>query len=340
MLDLSLICLQKAQDQVTGPPNLGYFCFNALKRHINGGTTMTIAKLNADFAIDGRLKVVEGPGGLPMLDINTDQAQARISPYAGQVLSFKPAGQKDDLLFLSKSAYYAPGKAIKGGVPICWPWFGPDPEGKGRPGHGFVRNRPWVLRSTEALGDGRIQVRLGLTDSDETRAIWDHAFDLELQATIGSTLDVALTTRNTGSAAFALSQGLHTYFTVGDIAKTQVQGLDGCAYVDNMDGGAKKVQHGAIEVGGETERIYSGVNGVLEIEDKALNRRITIRPSGSASAVVWNPWAATAASMADLGDDDYKTSLCVETINAGTDGLQIAPGDEHRLGVEYGLAGV
>ncbi|MCR4379136.1 MAG: D-hexose-6-phosphate mutarotase [Rhodospirillales bacterium] len=301
---------------------------------------MTIAKLNADFAIDDRLKVVEGPGGLPMLDVATAKAQARISPYAGQVLSFRPAGQKDDLLFLSKSAYFAPGKAIKGGVPICWPWFGPDPEGKGRPGHGFVRNRAWSLRSTEELSDGRIQVCLGLCDSDETRAIWDHAFDLELRITIGDTLGLALTTRNNGKVAFPLSQALHTYFAVGDITKTQVQGLDGRTYIDKMDGSAKKVQHGAVTIDGETDRIYTDVHGNLEVEDKALNRRITIRPRGSASAVVWNPWAATAASMGDLGDEDYKVMLCVETTNADPDVVQVGPGDEYCLGVEYGLTGV
>lgn len=301
---------------------------------------MTIAKLNADFAIDGRLKVVEGPGGLPMLDVATAKAQARISPYAGQVLSFRPAGQKDDLLFLSKSAYFAPGKAIKGGVPICWPWFGPDPEGKGRPGHGFVRNRSWVLRSTEELSDGRIQVCVGLCDTDETRAIWDHAFDLELRVTIGDTLDLALTTRNNGKVAFPLSQALHTYFAVGDIAKAQVQGLDGRTYIDKMDRSAKKVQHGAVTIDGETDRIYTDVHGGLEVEDKALNRRITIRPRGSASAVVWNPWAATAASMGDLGDEDYKVMLCVETTNADPDIVHVAPGDKYCLGVEYGLTGV
>ncbi|OEJ64022.1 D-hexose-6-phosphate mutarotase [Magnetovibrio blakemorei] len=299
---------------------------------------MNAADLNTKFAIDGRVCVVEGPGGLPMIDITTDKAQARISLYAGQVLSFKPTGQSTDLMFLSDTAYYAPGKAIKGGAPICWPWFGPDPEGKGRPGHGFVRNRPWNLLATEELSDGRIQVHVGLHDTQETRAIWDQAFELELCVTISETLDVALITRNTGTTAFALSQALHTYLAVGDIAKAQVIGLDGTTYIDKMDGGVEKVQHGPVKIDGETDRIYTGVSGMLQVEDAALSRCITITPRGSASAVVWNPWAATAASMGDLGDDDYKIMLCVESTNAGPDIIDVAAGGEHSLGVTYALS--
>jgi glucose-6-phosphate 1-epimerase len=298
---------------------------------------MTTAQLNADFAIDGRLRVVEGDGGFPIVDIATTHAQAKISLYAGQVLSFQPTGQHDDLLFLSQTAYYVTGKAIKGGVPICWPWFGPDPEGKGRPGHGFVRNRPWNLLGTAELPDGRMQVRLGLVDTPETRTIWDHAFELELVVTVGHELDVALTTRNKGAAAFALSQGLHTYLAVGDIDRVKVHGLDGFAYLDNLHGCAPRVQQGAVVVSGETDNIYLDVDNVLEVEDLALKRRITITSRGSASAVVWNPWAATAASMADLGDDDYKRMLCVEATNTRTDTITLAPGGEHCLAANYAL---
>lgn len=299
---------------------------------------MTTAQLNTDFAIDGRLAVVEGAGGFPVVEITTPQAKAKISVYAGQVLSFQPTGQKDDLLFLSQSAYYATGKAIKGGVPICWPWFGPDLEGKGRPGHGFVRNRPWNLLGTAQLPDGRVQARLGLVDTAETRAIWDHAFELELTVTVGHELDVALTTRNKGDAAFPLSQGLHTYLAVGDIDQVKVHGLDGFAYLDNLHGCAQKVQQGAVIIAGETDNIYLDVGNVLEVEDLGLNRRITITSRGSASAVVWNPWASTAASMADLGDDDYKRMLCVEATNTRTDTVTVAPGGEHCLAANYALA--
>lgn len=297
---------------------------------------MTIQDLEARFGIPGRVRIAAGPGGFAMIEVASEAAQAVISPYAGQVLSFRPHGH-EDLLFLSGSAYYADGKAIKGGVPVCWPWFGPDPEGKGRPGHGFVRNRAWDLLGTAVLDDGRVQVRLGLADSEETRAVWPHAFSLELQATVGATLEVALITRNRGTAAFALSQGLHTYFRVGDIDRVRVLGLDDCLYSDKMDGGAEKRQQGAVTITGETDRVYGGVFEPLEIEDTALGRRITITAEGSSSAVVWNPWSATARAMADLGDDDWRVLLCVETTNAGPDVVDLAPGAEHRLAASYAL---
>lgn len=301
---------------------------------------MTIERLNAEFGIAGKLSVVAGPGGLPMVDIDTGTAKARVSVYAGQVLSFRPAGQAADLMFLSEKAYYADGKAIKGGMPVCWPWFGPDPEGKGRPGHGFVRNRAWTLRGTEALADGRVRVRVGLIDTEETRAVWPESFDLEVQVTVGASLETALVTRNKGTAPFPLTQALHTYFRVGDIGRVKVTGLDGRTYIDKMDGGKEKTQQGAVAIAGETDRIYTGVAGPLAIEDGALGRRIVISAAGSASAVVWNPWAATAASMADLNDDDYKVMICVETTNAGPDVVQVPAGGEYRLVATYAVEGL
>jgi glucose-6-phosphate 1-epimerase len=299
---------------------------------------MMIAQLNADFAIPGRLSVVEGVGGLPMIKITSELAEATISLYGGQVLSFQPAGQLDDLLFLSDTAYYAQGKAIKGGVPICWPWFGPDPDGKGRPGHGFVRNRLWTLLGTENFRDGSIQVRIGLSDTSETRTIWDFGFELELQITIATALDMVMITRNTGTDAFPLSQALHTYLAVGDISMTHLLGLEGCTYIDKMDDGQEKVQSGVIVISEETDRIYTGTSGELTVEDLSLKRRITITSKGSNSAVVWNPWAETAASMGDLGDDDFKRMICVETTNAGPDVVNVAPGRDHVLAATYALS--
>lgn len=298
---------------------------------------MDIRDLARRFGIDNRVAITEGAGGLVMVKVKTDLATAIISTYAGQVLSFRPRGH-EDLMFLSDTAYYAPGKAIKGGMPVCWPWFGADPEGKGRAAHGFVRNRQWDLRATETLADGRVKIVMGLTDTEETRAIWPHAFDLGLEVTIGSALDVALVTGNRGTTPFDLSQALHTYFRIGDIDRTRILGLDGCRFIDKMDGSAEKTQGGAVVITGETDRIYTGVANPLEIQDAGLDRTIRIDATGSASAVVWNPWVATAKAMADLGDEDYLRMVCVETTNAGPDVIHVAPGGEHRLTVRYSVS--
>ncbi len=296
---------------------------------------MIAERLDSQFRIGDRLRITEAKAGFPMVAINTPLARAVISVYAGQVLSYQPHDQEADLLFLSDGAYYQPGKAIKGGVPVCWPWFGPDPDGRGRPGHGFVRNRPWTLRDVAEEQGGAITVRLGLVDTAETREIWDHAFDLELDVRVGTTLDMALVTRNRGGSPFSLSQGLHTYFRVGDINRVTVTGLAGHRFIDKMDGGLEKTQDGAVTIAGEVDRIYTGVVGPLAIEDRGLGRKIAISTAGSASAVIWNPWQATAKSMADLGDEDYRTLLCVETTNAGPDVVSVPADGEHRLSAVY-----
>jgi glucose-6-phosphate 1-epimerase len=300
---------------------------------------MDIAELNALHAIDGTLKVVEGQGGLPMVEVENEHATALISLQAGQVLSYRPAGAAQDLLFLSERAYFAPGKAIKGGVPICWPWFGADPEGRGRPAHGFVRSLPWALRSTEALADGSTRVTLGIADDAATRAQWPHAFELLMEATLGPRLSVALITRNAGDSAVCITQALHTYFHIGDAERVRVLGLEGCRYIDKSAGGgdAVIVQEGAVTVAGEVNRIYEQVPPVLTIEDPALGRRIRIAASHSSTCIVWNPWVETARSMADLDDEDYRIMLCVETANAASESVEVPAGGEVRLGAEYSI---
>lgn len=173
---------------------------------------MNLEQLNTAFEIPGQVKFVEGKGGLPLIEINSEKANAVISIHAGQVLSYQPHNETEDVMFLSEKAYYQDGKAIKGGAPICWPWFGPDPEGQGRPGHGFVRNRPWNVIATEAIGNGEIKIILGLNDTEETRAIWPHAFELTQEIRIGDSLNLALITRNTGNESFSITQAFHTYF--------------------------------------------------------------------------------------------------------------------------------
>ena len=288
-----------------------------------------------EYEIENELQVVDIEHGFTYIEINNAKAHATISTYAGQVLSYRPKTQKDDLLFVSDKAYYADGKAIKGGIPVCWPWFGADPDDLGRPAHGFVRNRLWEIAGTESLDDGSTRVVLELVDSDETRKLWPNPFRLSIEITVGDSLRVALVTNNTGSESVTISQALHTYFYVGDIAQVKVLGLDGAHYLDKVEGFAEKTQSGAVTVDSEVDRIYTGVTGQLVIEDASLGRKIRIASTGCSTAVVWNPWQAIAASMADLDDDDYKRMICVETANAGPETVQIAAGDEYRLEAEY-----
>lgn len=296
---------------------------------------MNIESLNAEFGILDRLSCVEGPGGLVQARVRNIHAEAVVSTYGGQVLSYQPMGDPDDLLFVSNAAYYSEGKAIKGGVPICWPWFGPDPEGLGRPSHGFVRNRQWDFIAASVLDDNAMRLVLGLESSDETHAIWPNDFALRVEITVGRSLRLELKTTNMGDKAFDLTQALHSYFRVGDIHSTEVLGLAGKQFIDKLNGGVAKTQVGVVSIEGEVDRIYAGVRDDLTIEDPGLERRIVISSTGSNSAVVWNPWADTAAKMADLGDDDFEHMLCVETTNAGEDVVHVNPGETFCLSAEY-----
>lgn len=288
-----------------------------------------------EYEIENELQFVDIEHGFTYIEINNAKAHATISTYSGQVLSYRPKSQKDDLLFVSDRAYYEEGKAIKGGIPVCWPWFGADPDDLGRPAHGFVRNRQWEVTGSESLANGSTKVILGMVDSDETRKIWPHTFKLSIEITVGDSLKLALVTRNSGDERITISQALHTYFYVGDISKVQVLGLDGIDYLDKVDGFAEKTQSGPVTINGEVDRIYKGVTGELVIEDESLGRKIRIASSGCSTAVVWNPWSEIAASMGDLDDDDYKKMICVETANAGPETVEIAADSEYRLEAEY-----
>ena len=289
----------------------------------------------SEYEIEDELQFVEIEHGFTYIEINNARAHATISTYSGQVLSYRPKGQQADLLFVSDKAYYEDGKAIKGGIPVCWPWFGADPDGRGRPAHGFVRNRQWEVSASESLADGSTRVVLCLTDSDETRNIWPHPFKLSIEITVGDSLRVALVTHNTGDKGVTISQALHTYFHVDDISKVRVLGLDGTEYLDKVDDSARKTQSGAVTIDGEVDRIYEGVSGELVIDDASLGRKIRIASRGCSTAVVWNPWIEIAASMGDLGDNDYRKMLCVETANAGPESIEIGAGGEYRLEAEY-----
>ena len=291
----------------------------------------------SQYEIDGELQFIEIEHGFVYAEINNTRAHATVSTYSGQLLSYRPKDRQEDLLFVSDKAYYEAGKAIKGGIPVCWPWFGPDPENRGRPAHGFVRNRQWQVSGSESLADGSTKIILSITDNEATRALWPHPFRLDIEITVGDTLRVELVTHNTGNDSITISQALHSYFRVGDITRVSVLGLDGIDYIDKANDSARKTQAGPLTISAEVDRIYTDTSGDLTIDDASLERKIAITSSGCSTAVVWNPWVEIAASMADLDDDDYLQMLCVETANAGPETVTITAGDCYRLTAEYSI---
>jgi glucose-6-phosphate 1-epimerase len=288
----------------------------------------TLETLNSRFSMAGALCFTEVGAGLPVADITTPHATARIAIQGAQVLAWQPTGQKP-VIWVSKAAVYAPGKGVRGGVPVCWPWFGALPGQT--MAHGFVRTRMWAVREAAIDSAQQVVLRLGLRDDASTRLVWDFAFDLELVVTVGERLTMALVTRNTGDAAFTITDALHTYFCVGDIAQTQVHGLDNTAYLDKLQDFAQVQQSGAVAFSAETDRVYIATCADCLIDDAALGRSLRVAKSGSASTVVWNPWSEREKAFVDMAAGEYRSMVCVETCNAGPDQISVAPGQTHTL---------
>lgn len=293
--------------------------------------------LNSQFAINDTLQFEQDEGGFIMIAINNQFARARISTYAGQLLSYQPLDEDHDLLYLSQQAVYDDGQAIRGGAPVCWPWFGDDRSGLGLPSHGFVRNQLWQVVETSTLNDGSTSVTLLLTDTDESRAVWPHQFELYIEFIVGKKLTISLTTKNTGDKTFSFTQALHTYFNISDIEKVHVSGLASKYYLDKLDKFELKIQQGDIVIDREIDRIYQSAPYMVHLNDAGFERKVAISSTGGHTTVVWNPWSEAVASIKDLDKDSYRRFICIETVNAADDDVVLAAHEQHTLSAVYSI---
>jgi glucose-6-phosphate 1-epimerase len=272
-----------------------------------------------------------GGGGLDRLLVTAPAGSAEIYLHGAQVTGWRPAGG-DDVLFLSTRSRFAAGTAIRGGVPICFPWFGPHPTDPSAPSHGFARVLPWRLLGARDAGDD-VVVELGLQDSAETRAgAWPHPFRATYRVTVGATLRLELEVTSTGTEPVTFEEALHTYLAVGDVRRIEVTGLEGTGYRDKVAGGA--LVAGAadpVRLTGETDRVYLGTDATGVVRDPAGGRDVVVGKDGSATTVLWNPWAEAAAAMADLADDEWTGMVCLETANVGDAAVTLAPGATHTM---------
>jgi glucose-6-phosphate 1-epimerase len=291
-------------------------------------------ELNRRFGLDRQLVFDAGPGGLMVAHVANDHASATIALQGAHVLAWQPRGE-EPVIWLSPDAKFAPGKSVRGGVPVCWPWFGAHATESSFPAHGFARTIPWAVASTERHPDGSTRITFRLEPNDVTRAQWPHATPVETVVTVGQKLEIALVTRNAGTSAVTIGEALHTYFAISDIRQVSVAGLDGRAYLDKVKNFAREKQSGPIRFTGETDRIYLDTDKECAIEDPGLRRRIRISATGSRSTVVWNPWVEKAEKMGDFGKDGWTRMVCVETANAADDIVTIPAGGEYRLAAKY-----
>lgn len=296
---------------------------------------MQLAELNQRFAIINHVQFREGEGGLTMAEIANEHATARIALQGAHLVTWQPKGA-EPVIWVSKFAKYAPGKSIRGGVPICWPWFGPHATDSKLPGHGFARTVMWEVLETREMADGGTYLRFGLLETEATRAQWTHPSSVQIEFSIGKSLKIDLVTRNLGAHPFVLGEALHTYFHISDVGRMSIRGLEGCAYM-NKAGGANDLckQLNGIRIESEVDRVYMNTTSDVLIKDRDLNRMIRIAKQGSRSTIVWNPWIEKAEKMGDFGPEGHRGMVCVESGNALDDTVTVGAGETHRLSVLY-----
>ena len=271
------------------------------------------------------VRLAEIVPGYPVLEIDHPICTAKVALHGAHVMSWKPV-EEDEVLYLSPTAVFEEGKAIRGGIPLCWPWFNAHPTNPEMASHGIARTRFWDLVEAGESGDG---VVLKFEMSEE---IW-HA---SVTVKAGAELEVILETRNPNEIPIVVSGALHSYFAVSDIEQVRVVNLDGANYLDSVGNPAERVQKGALWFKGEVDSTYDSSSGVLLVDDLS-GRTILIEKSGSPSTVVWNPWVEKSATMTDLPDEGYLKFCCVEAAIANDKAVIVMPGESCVLSTRISI---
>jgi glucose-6-phosphate 1-epimerase len=298
-----------------------------------------MGELDRRFGIPGIAKVCDGNGGMPRVQITSSLGEGEMYLHGAQVTSWKPHSREpqggDDVLFLSSKSRWEDGQAIRGGIPVCFPWFRANVNDPQAPAHGVVRTKEWQLASIvenrNAENGNGVTVSM-FTESDErTRRWWPGEFRLVHRVTFGAELSLELVCTNTGTTALRFEEALHTYNRVADVQDARVQGLDTVRFLDNTDGNKEKTQHGDVAIVSRTDNAYLNTDHAVDLSDPKMNRGIRLTKANSLSTVVWNPWRDGAVKLHDLGDGEWTQFLCVEASNILGAAVNLAPGQEHSM---------
>ena len=297
---------------------------------------MKTEELNHRFGIEKHIRFIEGKGDLPTAVIDNSFASATISLYGAHVQSYRPHGEQD-FLWLSPQSAFEVGKPIRGGIPVCFPWFGPHPTNSQWPVHGFARLQIWTVRSTSITSEGVTELILELQDTTETRAIWPYSFKTELVITVGKHLEVSLIIQNTGKESFTTTNSLHTYFHVKNLETASISGLAKLPYYDPAhEDTTFEQQEEALTISKEENRRYFTHEGECILRDPELKRTIRIQKAGSKVTVIWNPHKETVKNIGDIPNEGYLSFVCIEQTNYYEDATTLVAGAKHRLRVVLG----
>ncbi len=286
-------------------------------------------QLALKFSLPG-LRFELGRGRLVKAVVETDLAEGEIYLYGAHLTHFQPAGEAG-VLWMSDESVFEVGKPIRGGVPICFPWFGPHPTDPAAPLHGDARIRHWDLEAAEIDGDGVVILTLATSIDD---------FTLTYQVTFGRSLAISFRVERSKHANGSVSfeEALHTYCSVQDIQQALIEGLESASYIDKVDGMKRKpATDESIHFTGECDRIYFTAAADCILHDTAMRRSIKIRKSNSQCTVVWNPWIDKSVAMRDFGDDEWQSMVCIETANVAPHSIELKPGGSHVMTAEISV---
>lgn len=272
------------------------------------------------------------PAGTGKCVFTHPACEAELHLHGAHITRWQPTGAKP-VIFTSPRAIFAPGTAIRGGVPICLPWFGPLATDLPAPAHGLVRTRMWQLVE-ETFDDAGWRVHLRFNQPEPAGPYWPHPFSADFRVGFGRELSMELQITNTGTAAFTFGEALHAYYAVSDVRQVSVEGLQNTEYLDKPSGNQRLREEGpAIHFTQETDRVYVNTSATCTIHDPGWRRRIVVEKQHSRSTVVWNPFETRASQMSDLGSEHWTGFVCVETANAVDNVLPLAPGERHAMSV-------
>lgn len=288
----------------------------------------------------------DGEGGLPFISIQNQAARAKICLLGATVVEFQPVGA-EPVLWTSPNSRFEAGTPIRGGIPVCWPWFGQHPTQSGMPSHGFVRTMMWEVSRAEEVFEEQTLVELACRENEDTLKLWPHAFSLRLRVRVSTMLQLELETTNRGMQAFPFSAALHTYFAISDIGAIQIDGLENTPFLSKVHNYARFVEAGPVRIGENVDRVYLDTEAACTIHDAGerpsgrtpagvrsggkAERRIVVEKEGSRTTVVWNPWAKISAEVADLGPEAYRKYVCVEAVVGPQEEKKLGPGETHVL---------
>lgn len=272
---------------------------------------------------------------LTMIEVDNEFARATITTHGGCVLSYIPksgSSANEDILWVSPTALFNGKKPVRGGVPVCWPWFGAHPNEDG-PAHGFVRNKTWELKAVKKLPNGSTEITMSTSSDNDTIALWSNAFELELKVEVGEKLVMTLTTFNLNDYDFVITEALHTYFAVADCRETIIEGLDKTTHLDKLKDDEDEIeveQQGDVVLKPPMDSVYLNQSGPILFDDGARHRKICIEQNGH-SAVVWNPGPETVKGFGDIPNETWPTFMCVEAGNILANSIHVESQGKHRF---------